>query len=192
MTVGAFKKFVQATGFELEGIWFPRAPTAYSPLSKDDDYPIDFLTWEEAIAYCRWMGGRLPTEAEWEYAARAGSREPLYGSLCEIAWNSRGHPVGQKLPNAWGLHDPIGNVQEWCSDFYDSDYYRQSALLNLRGPVEDATRKEHVQRGGSALMGDSSLRVSYRTFGRSMDKTQGRKADYHGCGFRCALDSLWI
>lgn len=96
-----------------------------------EDYPMVFVTWYGALAYAHWVGGTLPTEAQWEYACRAGSDTAFpFGAdpthLGDYAWyedNSDGHthPVGQKEPNAWGLYDMIGNVWEWCYD-YQSDY----------------------------------------------------------------------
>jgi formylglycine-generating enzyme required for sulfatase activity len=119
-----------------------------------------------AMEYCRWLSAktgrvyRLPTEAEWEYAARAGSTTAYSFSndpreLDKYAWyaaNSaeRPHPVGLKPPNAWGLHDMHGNVAEWCLDHYDHDFYAKVAPTTI-GPVLLPTdrRFPHVARGGS-------------------------------------------
>jgi formylglycine-generating enzyme required for sulfatase activity len=91
---------------------------------KGDDLPVDSVTWSEAKTYCGSTGGRLPTEAEWEWAARAGTTGATYGNLDNIAWHSgnsvqKTHPGGKKEANAWGLHDMLGNVLEWTSDDYD-------------------------------------------------------------------------
>ncbi|MBM3739318.1 MAG: formylglycine-generating enzyme family protein [Acidobacteria bacterium] len=93
---------------------------------KGPNRPVESVTWHEAADYCRKVGGRLPTAAEWEYAARAGTPGPTYGELDAIAWyrdNSKSgtHDVATKQPNGWGLYDMLGNVWEWVSDNYDSN-----------------------------------------------------------------------
>jgi hypothetical protein len=100
---------------------------------KGDRLPVETITWDEAKAYCVAIGGRMPTEAEWEYAARGGVTSARYGTLGDIAWyleNSGGktHEVGQKQPNAFGLYDTLGNVWEWTADWYEEGKYR-----SLRG-----------------------------------------------------------
>jgi formylglycine-generating enzyme required for sulfatase activity len=114
-------------------------------------------------------GYRLPTEAEWEYACRAGSddvysfgNEPrILGDYGWFADNSgkKTHPVGQKKANAWGLYDMHGNVAEWCHDIYDKNYYQSSPDRNPRGPV---VGKEYVLRGGSWKSPADALRSAYR------------------------------
>ncbi len=115
--------------------------------------PVESVTWDDANGYCRAVGMRLPTEAEWEHAARAGSTAPRYGDLDAIAWykgNSRKqtHEVGQKQPNAWQLYDMLGNVWELVADWYDGNYYSQSPLQDPRGPSSGEFR---TVRGGSWL-----------------------------------------
>jgi formylglycine-generating enzyme required for sulfatase activity len=111
--------------------------------------PVVGVTWKEAAAFAKWAGGRLPTEAEWEYACRARTTGPRYDDdLDAIAWwsgNSGGstHPVGQKKPNAWGLYDMLGNVWEWCSDGMRA--YAAVPITDPVGPVGSA----RVVRGGS-------------------------------------------
>ncbi|WP_417709941.1 formylglycine-generating enzyme family protein [Roseibium aggregatum] len=129
--------------------------TGASPSSKaTENHPVDTISWLEAAHFCNRLsalfnvpdhyvfsadgqeatavatsdGFRLPSEAEWEFACRAGTKEPRYGPIDDIAWykeNSGGgtRPVGTKRPNAWGLHDMLGNVWEWCQDIYDPAVY---------------------------------------------------------------------
>lgn len=120
--------------------------------------PVEGVSWEDAQKFCEAMNAkhdgyhyRLPTEAEWEYAARAGSNSSRYGPLGEVAWyseNSGGktHPVGEKKPNAFGLYDTLGNVWEWVHDWYQADYYSHSPKSDPRGPFSGEYR---VARGGS-------------------------------------------
>ena len=120
------------------------------------EQPVVGVSWDEAKAFCEWAGGRLPTEAEWEYACRAGTTtEYSFGDdadeLGEYGWfgkNSGGQtqPVGAKKPNTWGLHDMHGNVWEWCQDWYSSEYYAHSPDVDPTGPAQASVR---VFRGGS-------------------------------------------
>jgi len=129
--------------------------------------PAISMTYHAAMEYCRWLSAvtgklyRLPTEAEWEYAARAGSKTAYsfghdVATLGAYAWyaeNSSGAPqvVGKKKPNAWGLYDMHGNVAEWCIDQYDKDFYSTLRSGISIGPVllPDERRYPHVVRGGS-------------------------------------------
>jgi formylglycine-generating enzyme required for sulfatase activity len=109
VTVTAYRRFAKATGRKM--------PVGQSR----DDHPVVNVSWHDAAAYSKWLGGRLPKEGEWEHAALAGASADPYGPLDEIAWyegNSGGatHPVEQKRPNDWGLYDMLGNVWEWCED----------------------------------------------------------------------------
>jgi formylglycine-generating enzyme required for sulfatase activity len=122
-----------------------------------DNYPVEQINWGDTLDFIVELNKRskdhfrLPTEAEWEYACRAGTPGQRYGELRDIAWfneNSKGHthPVGQKKPNAWGLHDMLGNVWEWCQDWYAENYYATSPLENPGGPSSSFFR---AFRGGS-------------------------------------------
>jgi formylglycine-generating enzyme required for sulfatase activity len=138
-----------------------------------DTCPVVCVSWNDAQAFVQWLnakGGevafRLPTEAEWEYACRAGSSEERYGNLDDIAWyerNSDGHthPVGQKQPNAFGLFDMLGNVYQWCQDVFARDYYTSSPSQDPQGPKDGA---ERVDRGGSYQDGGRSLWAAARDF----------------------------
>jgi formylglycine-generating enzyme required for sulfatase activity len=118
--------------------------------------PVINVSWNDAVAFCDWLSKmtgkkyRLPTEAEWEYACRAGTNSKYSfgnstGDLGLYGWydgNSGGktHPVGSLRPNPWGLHDMHGNVFEWCSDWYGSNYYSSSPSRNPKGPSCDSRR----------------------------------------------------
>ncbi len=159
VTVGAYKRFVAAGGRQM-----PPAPDFNSGWA-NDNMPIVNVAWDDAQAYCTWAGGRLPTEAEWEYAARGGSTEARYGPLDEVAWyrgNSGGRPheVGQKLPNAFGLYDALGNVWEWVSDWYGEKYYQNSPSQDPSGP---ASRLWRALRCGSWLNDPRFVRASLAT-----------------------------
>lgn len=144
--------------------------------TKGPKHPVEQVSWKDAqefIAKLNKMEGvnryRLPTEAEWEYAARAGSTTQwCFGDdlaeLTRYAWfdkNSQdtSHPVGQKEPNAWGLHDMHGNVWEWTNDYWDSGYYSKNPAGDPAGPASGSKR---VKRGGSWLWSAEYTRSAYR------------------------------
>jgi formylglycine-generating enzyme required for sulfatase activity len=143
----------QVTQAEYESV--TKANPSYS---QGPDLPVEGVSWEDAQQFCEAVNRkakgyryRLPTEAEWEYAARAGDGSCRYGPLVEVAWsrdNSDGktHPVGQKKPNEFGLYDTLGNVWEWVQDWYDITYYSRSPKSDPTGPFSGEYR---VSRGGS-------------------------------------------
>jgi formylglycine-generating enzyme required for sulfatase activity/pyruvate-formate lyase-activating enzyme len=135
-----------------------------------DDLPATEVTWYQAYAYAAWLGGRLPTEAEWEYAARAGSEHPYCDrngaptTLDKVGWymgnsGNRLHPVAQLEPNPWGLFDMIGNVWEWVADWYGP--YSAEHQTDPWGPPSDGGR---VLRGGSCWDGAEWARAAGRFF----------------------------
>ncbi len=176
-----------------------------------DDSPVAQVTWNDACAYCAWLsekeqrtpcyrtdgkggwliaaqasGYRLPTEAEWEYACRAGTTTQYsfgddYGELEQFGWYSKNaggkaQPVGMKLPNPFGLFDMHGNLQEWCQDFFDEMWYEKPQPNDPKGPSSGSNR---VLRGGSWYRLASLCRSAYRNT-YSPPSTR-----LHSAGFRC-------
>jgi len=150
---------------------------------KGPNLPVDSATYSDATGYCDTAGKRLPTEAEWEYAARAGTTTEYYwgnrfiGTYGWVNGNSRGttHPVGLKKPNKWGLHDMSGNVWEWVLDYYKGKYYSISPKNNPEGPIKGGSM---VLRGGSWNVKPSGARSANRSLTRP-----GSQGDI--IGFRC-------
>ena len=159
----------------------------YNPSYFDnrDSCPVDNVMWEEAQFFINKLNEkypnmkyRLPTEAEWEYAARGGNKSKGYmysgsNEINAVAWyeecffSGSTHPVGQKLPNELGIYDMSGNVLEWCHDWYDRDYYAQSPKNNPQGPMNGEVR---VTRGGSCDNSPAISRVAHRNYSDPTDR----------------------
>jgi len=134
---------------------------------KGSDRPVENVSWNDCKAFCEKAGLSLPTEAQWEFAARGGTQSEYYfgndsSSLGDYAWygsnsSSQTHPVAQKKPNAYGLYDMAGNVWEWCSDWYAG--YPSNSVTDPVGPSNGSFR---VSRGGSWCNLASRCRSAYR------------------------------
>jgi formylglycine-generating enzyme required for sulfatase activity len=160
---------------------------------KAPDRPVEQVSWNDIQEFLANLNGRnegyryrLPTEAEWEYAARGSSTGKYYGKLDTIAWYGRNsgdqtRPVGGKQPNVWGLYDTLGNVWEWCQDWYQDNYYAESAKDPGASPRGPAKGEYRVLRGGSWYDYAWFLRVSSRL----RERPSGR---YRHVGFRCVRE----
>jgi len=173
-----------------------------SDLDGLDDHPVTHISWNDARTYCRWAKRRLPTEAEWEYASRGGLEGARYpwgdelepdewqlniwqGTFPKINTEEDGFlttaPVRTFRPNGYGLWQPVGNVWEWCADWFDPGYYRVSPERDPKGPPAGRTR---VLRGGSYLCHDSYCN-RYRNAARSSNTPDSSMGN---AGFRTAAD----
>ena len=195
VTVGRFKKFVAQSEYSYR--W-----NSVADASLTDEHPMIYVTWYDAMAYAEWAGKRLPTEAEWEYAARGGLIGKRYPWGDEIThddanyeriggkdkWDRQTAPVRSFEPNGYGIYDIAGNVWEWCLDAWDRYYYRRSPEKNPLAGEEGfeelikgfkAVETSRIMRGGSWLhLPDDHLRLTY-CFGQSP------KHNSPFYGFRC-------
>jgi formylglycine-generating enzyme required for sulfatase activity len=188
VTVKAWRKFAEAKdrGMPPE-IQYSRRN--WNPDWTIYDQPITMVSDLDAEDFCHWAGGRLPTEAEWEYAARAGntSQQPVeQGAWFEGNSATQAHEIAQKKPNAWGLYDMLGNAEEWVADWYQEDYYSHSEATDPSGPADGNNKSDpndtnrRVVRGGSWESPAQRLRFSARS-----GQPSGLRAPEFG--FRCVV-----
>jgi formylglycine-generating enzyme required for sulfatase activity len=225
VTVAEFAKFVEAANYKTEaekfgwsavfdtasGEWehtggadwrHPDGPNSQS----EPDEPVCQISWNDATAYAKWAGKRLPTEAEWEYAARGGLAGKKYSWGDELRPASSGGkpvanwwqgnfpgdntgedgfikraPVKSFAPNGYGLYDTAGNVWEWCADWYAEDYYKNSPVNN---PAGEKSGEERSIRGGSWMCAENFC-TNYRVAARSHATPD---SGMNNLGFRCVKD----
>ncbi len=179
VTVAAYREFAAAKKRPMP------PPPPSNPAWSDGAQPVVSVAWQDAQDYCGWTGGRLPTEAEWEYGSRAGDTKAFPDNIEARAWYGANsgkvlHPVGRRVPNAWGLYDMQGNAWEWCADWFGPNYYRESPPGAPTGPARGSGR---VIRGGAWNSDARYLRYSERNAGNPGTANSV-------VGFRCVLESL--
>ncbi len=189
VTNDQYHKFVKETGARLPEFW---GMEKYCSGADFPNHPVIGVSWPEAVAYAKWAGKRLPTEAEWEYSARGGAVEKNYPHGDKLTptdanywrWDTLAPSgggilqVGKYPPNGFGLYDMAGNVVEWVADVYDDEYYKSSPSKNPTGPKKGRFR---VIRGGGWHSGPSCNSVYYR------NALPNQWRDFN-VGFRCARD----
>lgn len=202
--------------FEVTQEMFAKAQLPNPSHWQDPKKPVERVRWRDAKQYCNersileglkpcynektpdWdcdysaAGYRLPTEAEWEYAARAGTTDAFdFGSadkLRQYAWfgenaEDKTHAVGQKKPNRWGIYDLNGNVSEWCEDVYSPTYYKESPAVDPVGPPSPGKDVQRVMRGGNWKVKADMCRVTLRQGQRTGNTDACFYTNF--CGFRC-------
>ena len=223
VTVAEFAKFVEATGYPTEAEKFGwsgvfvvkdrgwqkmdganwRYPEGPDSKAAEPNEPVTQISWNDAVAYAKWAGKRLPTEAEWEFAARGGLAGQTYAWGDELRpdgkpvanWWQGDFPqnnsaedgfagraaVGSFAPNGYGLYDVAGNVWEWTADLYDPEYYSSSPVRDPKGPADG---EERVIRGGSWMCAENFC-SNYRVAARSQSTPD---TGLNNLGFRLAKD----
>jgi formylglycine-generating enzyme required for sulfatase activity len=175
VTNAQYQKFVDATHRKAPYHWVNGRPEA--------DLPIYNVTWDDANSYCQWKGERLPTEAEWERAARSGKEEQDYpwgdqadAKRARFNVTTGPGPVAKFPPNDFGIYDMAGNVSEWTADWFDGSYYQNSPTVDPKGPPSGEYK---VIRGGAWSDSNKRITVFFRNWVRPNQRTPN-------IGFRCA------
>ena len=174
VTCERYGRFLEDTGYPPHQMWSPE-------LDRPED-PVVGVTWQDASAFAKWAGKRLPTEAEWEKAARGGLIDKKYPSGDEIDREKANYKsfgittIKSYGANGFGLYDMAGNVWEWCHDWYSPEYYRVSDNKNPKGPMLGSKK---VVRGGAWYCNEDALQVFNR------HKNEPTMGSFH-IGFRCA------
>lgn len=188
VTNGKYKKCVDAGSCSAPSNSTSFTRSFYYGDNRYDNYPVIYVSWDDARKYCQWKGKRLPTEAEWEYAARgglSGAKYPWGDAIKDSDANyfdsgdsedNDTMAVGSYAANGYGLYDMAGNVCEWMNDWYEEKYYKSSPSRDPQGPSNGEYR---VVRGGSWGNKSFGIRVSYRVRSNASFR-------YYNLGFRCA------